>query len=104
MAALSMVVWFKRAYAYLGLDGCSSHSGRRTLDDAFENGVLRDRARHRVPMHMRDGHYWVFGGANRKRRLMVRAPRRSCAITMMVPTSPGPRNGRKRPSVLRRPP
>jgi hypothetical protein len=23
-------------------------------DDAFENGVLRDRARHRVPMHMRD--------------------------------------------------
>jgi hypothetical protein len=24
-------------------------------DDAFENGVLRDRARHRVPMHMRDG-------------------------------------------------
>ena len=24
-------------------------------DDAFENGVLRDRARYRVPMHMRDG-------------------------------------------------
>jgi hypothetical protein len=23
-------------------------------DDAFENGVLRDRARHRVPMLMRD--------------------------------------------------
>jgi hypothetical protein len=23
-------------------------------DDVFENGVLRDRARHRVPMHMRD--------------------------------------------------
>jgi hypothetical protein len=23
-------------------------------DDAFENGVLRDRARYRVPMHMRD--------------------------------------------------
>jgi integrase len=31
MAALSIVVWFKRAYAYLGLDGCSSHSGRRTF-------------------------------------------------------------------------
>jgi hypothetical protein len=24
-------------------------------DDAFENGVLRDRARYRVPMHMRNG-------------------------------------------------
>ena len=23
-------------------------------DDAFENGVMRDGARHRVPMHMRD--------------------------------------------------
>lgn len=23
-------------------------------DDAFENGVLRDRRRYRVPMHMRD--------------------------------------------------
>jgi integrase len=30
MTALSIVVWFKRAYGYLGLDGCSSHSGRRT--------------------------------------------------------------------------
>jgi hypothetical protein len=24
-------------------------------DDAFENGVLRDRRRYRVPMHVRDG-------------------------------------------------
>jgi hypothetical protein len=24
-------------------------------DDAFANGVMRDGARHRVPMHMRDG-------------------------------------------------
>jgi integrase len=31
MAALSIVLWFKRAYGYLGLDGCSSHSGRRTF-------------------------------------------------------------------------
>jgi integrase len=31
MTALSIVVWFNRAYGYLGLDGCSSHSGRRTF-------------------------------------------------------------------------
>jgi integrase len=28
---LSVVVWFSRAYAFLGFDGCSSHSGRRTF-------------------------------------------------------------------------
>jgi integrase len=31
MTPLSIVVWFKRAYQYVGLDGCSSHSGRRTF-------------------------------------------------------------------------
>lgn len=29
MTPLSIVVWFSRAYQELGLDGCSSHSGRR---------------------------------------------------------------------------
>jgi integrase len=32
MTALSIVVWFKRAYEYVGLDGCSSHLGRRTFN------------------------------------------------------------------------
>jgi integrase len=31
MTPLSIVVWFSRAYAALGFDGCSSHSGRRTF-------------------------------------------------------------------------
>jgi len=31
MTALSIVVWFNRAFARIGLAGCSSHSGRRTF-------------------------------------------------------------------------
>jgi integrase len=31
MDALSIVVWFNRAYKAVGLEGCSSHSGRRTF-------------------------------------------------------------------------
>ena len=30
MTPLSIVVWFARAYRAIGLEGCSSHSGRRT--------------------------------------------------------------------------
>jgi len=31
MTPLSVVVWFANAYRVIGLDGCSSHSGRRTF-------------------------------------------------------------------------
>jgi integrase len=31
MTPMSIVVWFNRVYAALGLEGCSSHSGRRTF-------------------------------------------------------------------------
>jgi integrase/recombinase XerD len=31
MTPLSIVVWFDRAYETIGLEGCSSHSGRRTF-------------------------------------------------------------------------
>ncbi len=31
MTPLSIVVWFARAYRTIGLEGCSSHSGRRTF-------------------------------------------------------------------------
>lgn len=31
MTPLTIVIWFARAYAALGFNGCSSHSGRRTF-------------------------------------------------------------------------
>jgi integrase len=31
MTPLSIVIWFERAFAKIGLKGCSSHSGRRTF-------------------------------------------------------------------------
>ena len=48
LTAGSVVNWFARAYAELGLDGCSSHSGRRTFITqaarllAKTGGSLRD--------------------------------------------------------------
>jgi integrase len=31
MSPISIVIWFARAYRAIGLEGCSSHSGRRTF-------------------------------------------------------------------------
>lgn len=48
MSANSVVHWFKRLYAGLGFDGCSSHSGRRTVitkwakNTSRAGGSLRD--------------------------------------------------------------
>ena len=48
MTARSVVNWFRATYAELGLDGCSSHSGRRTFMTraarllAKTGGSLRD--------------------------------------------------------------
>lgn len=48
MTARSLVNWFRETYAQIGLDGCSSHSGRRTFITrsaralARTGGSLRD--------------------------------------------------------------
>jgi integrase len=44
MSALSIVVWFRRAYKTLGLEGCSSHSGRRTSSLARPGWFIRPAA------------------------------------------------------------
>lgn len=41
IAPQSIVNWFARAYEYLGLDGCSSHSGRRTFITKAARSVHR---------------------------------------------------------------
>ena len=48
MTALSIVVWFNRAFRIIGLNGCSSHSGRRT----FITGAARNI--HRSGCSLRD--------------------------------------------------
>jgi hypothetical protein len=62
-------------------------------DDAFENGVLRDRARYRIPMHMRGGQApmitdgtddpfglhrpgWRIASSGNERDVLVRGSRR----------------------------
>jgi len=41
MSANSVVHWFKRLYANLGFEGCSSHSGRRSAITAWSRGVVK---------------------------------------------------------------
>ncbi len=41
MSANSIAHWFKRLYASLGFDGCSSHSGRRTAITTWARNVSR---------------------------------------------------------------
>ena len=41
MSPNSIAHWFKRLYANLGFDGCSSHSGRRTAITTWSRNVSR---------------------------------------------------------------
>jgi integrase len=51
MRPLSIVVWFKRAFANIGRKGCSSHSGRRTFVTKAARSV------HRAGGSLRDVQY-----------------------------------------------
>jgi integrase/recombinase XerD len=41
LTANSVAHWFKRLYANLGFDGCSSHSGRRSAITRWAKNVYR---------------------------------------------------------------
>jgi len=41
MSANSIAHWFKRLYANLGFDGCSSHSGRRTVITTWARNISK---------------------------------------------------------------
>lgn len=45
MTPLSIVVWFANAYRIIGLDGCSSHSGRRIFILALHDWPITPAAR-----------------------------------------------------------
>jgi integrase len=86
MTPMSIVVWFSRAYETPGLEGCSSHSGRRTFITRAARlvhkagGSLRD-------VHLLAGHRsiqtaqrYIDSDSDAQRRLVASIPSRwSCA-------------------------
>jgi len=77
MCPLSIVVWFNRAFHKVGLEGCSSHSGRRTFITRAARlvhkagGSLRDvqlLAGHRS-IHMTER--YIDGDTDAQRRLVA---------------------------------
>src|ERR1700685_4365478 len=77
MTPLSITIWFARAYEALGLDGCSSHSGRRTFITRAARvvhkagGSLRDvqlLAGHRS---IQTTQRYIDGGTDAQRKLVA---------------------------------
>jgi integrase len=76
MTAKSVVNWFARAYAVTGLQGCSSHSGRRTFITQAARlihkagGSLRDVQELAGHRSIKTTQGYIEGDADAQRRLM----------------------------------
>ncbi len=76
MSAASMAVWFHRLYRRLGMDGCSSHSGRRTFITRAARkvveagGSLRDVQQLAGHAHLGLTQGYIEGSTDAKRRLV----------------------------------
>jgi integrase len=77
MTALSIVVWFSRAFQALGLDGCSSHSGRRTFITRAARlvhkagGSLRDVQQLAGHSSIQTTQRYIDGDSDAQRRLVA---------------------------------
>ncbi len=77
MSAASMAVWFHRLYRVLGMDGCSSHSGRRTFITRAARkvveagGSLRDVQQLAGHAHLGLTQGYIEGSTDAKRRLVA---------------------------------
>lgn len=77
MRARSIVNWFAANYAALGLDGCSSHSGRRTFITrsarllARSGGSLRDVQELAGHRHLTTTERYIEGDRAAQRRLIA---------------------------------
>ncbi len=76
LSGASVAVWFHRLYSDLGLEGCSSHSGRRTFvtraaKKCFEaGGSLRDVQQLAGHSHLATTQRYIEGDSEAKRRLV----------------------------------
>ncbi len=77
LSANSVAHWFKRLYASLGFDGCSSHSGRRTFITraarkvSEAGGSLRDVQQLAGHASLQTTQRHVEGSTDAKRRLVA---------------------------------
>ncbi len=77
LSANSVAHWFKRLFASLGFDGCSSHSGRRTFITraarklSQAGGSLRDVQQLAGHTSLQTTQRYVEGSSDAKRRLVA---------------------------------
>ncbi len=77
LSGASVAVWFHRMYSDLGLEGCSSHSGRRTFVTRAAKkcieagGSLRDVQQLAGHSHLATTQRYIEGDSEAKRRLVA---------------------------------